>query len=183
MFNYTRCEPETWFMEELSQSKESVFFKRLIASRTFLCKIQILISSIRLRDDLSLDDSITFVGRLVSLARLARLLVTRVWLRLLLMGLDLEAGLDDVMGLGLSSSGLSEDMDDPVDDPRACLDKPDIGLLLSETFILSILRLSEETLDLFEAFEKYKFSIKYQHCWLFYSLWLVCSWLVGCFIW
>lgn len=67
------------------------------------------------------------------------------------MGLDLEAGLDDVMGLGLSSSGLSEDMDDPVDDPRACLDKPDIGLLLSETFILSIFRLSEETLDLFEA--------------------------------
>ena len=31
----------------------------------------------------------------------------------------------DVIGRGLSSSGLNEDNDDPVEDPLTCLDNPD----------------------------------------------------------
>ena len=99
----------------------------------------------------SLDDSITLVGLLVSLAKLARLLLTLVWLRLLLDALGREDGLEEVMGLGLSSSGLKDDMEEPVDEPRTCLDKPVRGRLLSDTFILSIFKLKEETLDLLEA--------------------------------
>ena len=62
------------------------------------------------------------------------------------MVLDLE-----VMGLGLSSSGLKEDIEDPVDDPLTCLDNPVIGLLLSLIFSLSMSRLKDDILDLFEA--------------------------------
>ena len=99
----------------------------------------------------SLDDSITLVGLLVSLARFARLLLTLVWFRLVLEGLGLGVGLDEVMGLGRSSSGLKEDIEDPVEDPLTCLDSPVRGRLLSDTFILSIFKLKEETLDLLEA--------------------------------
>ena len=88
---------------------------------------------------------------MVSLARLARLLLTRVWFRLLLELLDLEIGFEEVMGLGRSSSGLKEDIEDPVEDPRTCLDNPVRGLRLSVSFILSILRLKVETLDRLEA--------------------------------
>ena len=55
------------------------------------------------------------------------------------------------MGLGLSSSGLREDIEDPVDDPLAALDNPVSGLLLSLIFSLSMSRLKEDIVDLLEA--------------------------------
>jgi len=50
---------------------------------------------------------------------------------------------------GLSSSGLREDSEDPVDDPRACLVNPDIvkGFFLSFIVILSIWRFKEVFLE------------------------------------
>ena len=51
--------------------------------------------------------------------------------------------------LGLSSSGLREEREDPVEDPRTCLDNPDIGngFLLSFILILSISRFKEVFLE------------------------------------
>ena len=51
--------------------------------------------------------------------------------------------------LGLSSSGLREDNEDPVEEPRACRDNPDIdkGFLLSFIFILSISRFKDVFLE------------------------------------
>ena len=56
-------------------------------------------------------------------------------------GLDL--GVLDVIGLGLSSSGLSEDSEDPVEEPRICRDRerPEVrGRLLSLSLSLSMSR-------------------------------------------
>ena len=51
--------------------------------------------------------------------------------------------------LGLSSSGLREDNEDPVEEPLACRDNPDIdkGFLLSFIFILSISRFKDVFLE------------------------------------
>ena len=51
--------------------------------------------------------------------------------------------------LGLSSSGLREESEDPVEEPRACRDNPDIdkGFLLSFIFILSISRFKDVFLE------------------------------------
>ena len=50
---------------------------------------------------------------------------------------------------GLSSSGLNEESEDPVEEPRACRDNPDIdkGFLLSFIFILSISRFRDVFLE------------------------------------
>ena len=118
----------------------------------------------------SLEDSITFVGLLlVSLAKLLELILC--WLDklefdLCWLVLDLE-----VMGLGLSSSGLKEDKEDPVEDPLACLVNPAIGLLLSLIFSLSMSRLRVEILDLLEAWNKKYFS---QMKMILYLLTLLC---------
>jgi len=67
-------------------------------------------------------------------------------------GLDL--GVLDVIGLGLSSSGLSEDSEDPVEEPLICRDResPEArGRLRSLSLSLSMSRVRLDTALLLEA--------------------------------
>ena len=98
-------------------------------------------------NDDSLEDSMTFVGRFpVSLARLS-VLSLWVW-GLLGLWVGRDLGVLEVIGLGLSSSGLSEDNEDPVEDPRIWRDSlaPGRGRRRSLSFILSMSSLSPVTL-------------------------------------
>ena len=95
----------------------------------------------------SLEVSMTFVGLLpVSLARLF-VFSFCVWgLVGLWVGLDL--GVLDVIGLGLSSSGLSEDSEDPVEEPRSWRDRDrsEVTRLRSPSRSLSMSRARPDTL-------------------------------------
>ena len=63
--------------------------------------------------------------------------------------------------MGLSSSGLREESEDPVEEPRACRDNPDIdkGFLLSFIFILSISRFKDVFLEAWD-YHCYKIVVK-----------------------